>query len=91
MAVLFPKEQEASDLTSASKPRGRGFRFRQDTVDVRGADRNAGSRNQMPISENLDRFRKLWPAAMILLAVILTVGWVATLVWFFGSFVWAAF
>ncbi len=31
------------------------------------------------------------PAAMVLLGLILTVGWIATLVWFFGISVWAVF
>jgi hypothetical protein len=45
----------------------------------------------MLISEKLKRLLKLWPATLVLLGVILTMLWVATLIWLFAHSLWTAF
>jgi hypothetical protein len=45
----------------------------------------------MRIPPILRRILVRWPAALVLLGVVLTFGWIATLVWLLTRSVWGAF
>jgi hypothetical protein len=45
----------------------------------------------MPVSEKIKRLIKPWPVAVLLVGVVLTVAWGATLISLFALAVWGAF